>query len=105
MCDMEAWIGQQRIPEQAGTELSWKNGQNFMYRTQKEALLVMGRTPREELEESGEEVMLRQDHQQVLEENPECQAVLSELCAVSFLNREKATFGGKLEAWDTVKRR
>lgn len=42
--------------------------------------------------------MLRQDHQQVLEENPECQAVLSELYTEKFWNREKATFGGKLEA-------
>lgn len=34
----------------------------------------------------------------------ECQAELSELYAVSSLNREKATFGEKLETWDTAEK-
>ena len=76
-----------------------------MFRAQKEALLVMGRTLSEALEESGGEVLPGQGHKQVrLKDSPECLAVLSELCTLSFLNGEKTMFGGKLEAWDTVKR-
>lgn len=77
-----------------------------MYRTQKDVSFCNGLVmdTQRRAKESGGEVMSGQGHKQViLKESPECQAVLSELCTVSFLNREKATFGGKLEAWDTVK--